>query len=58
MVKLITPCGLSEHFSDQTGLLLQRDSPGKVRMISMMLHSGCLEMERGLGQGRGHFSYI
>lgn len=58
MVKLIIPCGLSEHFPDQTGLLLKRDSPGKVRMIAMMLHSDCLEMERGWGQGRGHFHFI
>lgn len=31
LVKLINPCGLSEHFPSQTGLLLKRDSPGKVR---------------------------
>lgn len=49
VVKLTTPRGLSEHFCDQTGLL-KRDSLGKVRIVSMLLHSDCLEMERGWGR--------
>lgn len=48
VVKFITPCGLSEHFPDQTGLLLKRDSPGRVRM---MLHSDLSGNGKRLGAG-------
>lgn len=48
VVKITTPRGLSEHFPDQTGLLLKRESPSrKSRIISMLLHIDCLDMDWG-----------
>lgn len=59
VAKLTTPRRLSEHFPDQTGLLLKRDSPSrKVRSIFMLLHSDCVEMKRGWGENRGHFNFM